>query len=120
MNERINIMLQSRQIEELAAVDEEVTMVWGKALDTYRASSTPGLTGDPALSLVYQAALQAATAVVRAAGYRVRGGRPPSPHVRHGRRPGSRRPLHGGPLARPGSADAPRGRLRMTGTDDGG
>lgn len=73
MNKRINIMLQSRQIEELAAVDEEVAMVWGKALETYRASSTPGLTGDPALSLVYQAALQAATAVVRAAGYRVRG-----------------------------------------------
>lgn len=32
-----------------------------------------GLGGDAALSLVYQAALQAATAVVRAAGYRVRG-----------------------------------------------
>lgn len=73
MNERIGILLQSREIEALVAVDEEIVMVWGKAIETYRAASMNGLTGDPALSLVYQAALQAATAVVRTAGYRVRG-----------------------------------------------
>ncbi len=73
MNERIRIMLRSREIEESAAPDEEVVTVWGKAVETHRASLTPGLTSDPALSLVYQAALQSATAVLRAAGYRVRG-----------------------------------------------
>ncbi len=73
MNERIDIMLQSREIEEDAAADDEVVVVWEKAIESYRASAKHGLTGDPALSLVYQAGLQAATAVVRAAGYRVRG-----------------------------------------------
>lgn len=73
MNRRIGIMLQSREIEESPALDEEVVIVWEKAVETYRASTMHGLSGDPALSLVYQAALQAATSVVRAAGYRVRG-----------------------------------------------
>jgi hypothetical protein len=73
MNDRINIMLQSRQIEEYAGTDDEVIFLWGKAVECLRVSSLPGVGGDPALSLVYQAALQAATAVVRAARYRVRG-----------------------------------------------
>jgi hypothetical protein len=73
VNDRIRIMLESRYIEESAAPDEEVTVLWEKALACLRVASIPGVSGDPALSLVYQAALQAATAVVRAAGYRVRG-----------------------------------------------
>lgn len=35
MNKRINIMLQSREIEEHAATDEEVVVVWEKAIESY-------------------------------------------------------------------------------------
>ena len=75
MNARIRIMLDSRDIEELAAPDGEVLGMWGKAIRTHRSAALPGLAEDPdaRFKLLYQSALQAATAVVRAAGYRVRG-----------------------------------------------
>lgn len=75
MNARIQIMLGSREIEELAAPDEEVLGMWGKAMRTARSAAAPGLVDDPdsQFTLVYQSALQGATALVRAAGYRVRG-----------------------------------------------
>jgi hypothetical protein len=68
-------MLDSRDIEELAAPDGEVLGMWGKAIRTQRSAALPGLADDPdaRFTLLYQSALQAATAVVRAAGYRVRG-----------------------------------------------
>lgn len=75
MNARIRILLDSRDIEELAAEDAEILGMWGKATRTYRSAAVPGLEGDPdaRFTLLYQSALQGATAVVRAAGYRVRG-----------------------------------------------
>ena len=49
--------------------------MWGKATRTARTALVRALDDDPdaRFTLLYQAALQAATAVVRAAGYRVRG-----------------------------------------------
>lgn len=74
MNARIRILLDSRDIEELAAPDAEILGMWTKATRTYRTSGVPGLEDDldARFSLLYQSALQGATAVVRAAGYRVR------------------------------------------------
>lgn len=75
MNGRIRIMLDSRDIEELAAEDAEVLGMWAKALRTARSASVTALDDDldARFTLLYQSALQGATAVVRAAGYRVRG-----------------------------------------------
>lgn len=68
-------MLDSRELEELPAQDEEVIGMWRKAARTFRSAATVGLDEDPdsQFTLLYQSALQGATAVVRAAGYRVRG-----------------------------------------------
>jgi len=73
VNPRIQIMLDSREIEQLPASDEEVVGMWRKATTTFRSSAVPGLDDDSRFTLTYQAALQGATAVVRAAGYRVKG-----------------------------------------------
>jgi hypothetical protein len=62
-------MLDSREIEELAAEDPEVLGMWGKATLTARTALVRALNDDPdaRFTLLYQSALQAATAVVRAA-----------------------------------------------------
>jgi hypothetical protein len=75
VNLRIRILLDSRDIEELAVEDAEILGMWAKATRTYRSAAVPGLEDDPdaRFTLLYQSALQAATTVVRAAGYRVRG-----------------------------------------------
>lgn len=75
MNPRLQIMLDSQEIEALAAPDEEVLGMWSKAVRTARSASVPGLAGDPdsQFTLIFQSAFQGATAVVRAAGFRVRG-----------------------------------------------
>lgn len=73
MNPRIQIMLDSRQLEESAAVPGEVEGMWRKAVRTLGSSAVAGLDPDARFTLAYQAALQAATAVIRAAGFRVRG-----------------------------------------------
>ncbi|HEU0013541.1 MAG TPA: hypothetical protein VFQ45_07640 [Longimicrobium sp.] len=73
MNARVQVMLDSRQIEALPADDDEVAGMWGKAFRSLRSSGLRGLDADAAFTLAYQAALQAATAVVRTAGYRVKG-----------------------------------------------
>jgi hypothetical protein len=75
LNARVRILLDSRDIEELPAEDAEILGMWRKAIRTYRSAGVPGLDDDPdaRFTLLYQSALQGATAVVRAAGYRVRG-----------------------------------------------
>jgi hypothetical protein len=73
VNPRIQVMLDSRQLEAQAADDSEVGGMWAKALRTLRSSEVAGLDADSAFTLAYQAALQASTSVVWAAGYRVRG-----------------------------------------------
>lgn len=47
--------------------------MWAKAVRSFRSSSLPELDRDAAFTLAYQAALQLATALIRAAGYRTRG-----------------------------------------------
>lgn len=73
MNFRIQVMLDSRQLEAQPAEDTEVGGMWAKAVRTLRSSEVEGLDPDSAFTLAYQAVLQASTAVIRAAGYRVRG-----------------------------------------------
>ncbi|HLM68675.1 MAG TPA: hypothetical protein VK358_14145 [Longimicrobium sp.] len=73
MNPRLQVMLDSRQIETVPAEDEEVLGMWAKAARSLHSSGVAGLDPDSVFTLAYQGALQAATAVVRAAGYRVRG-----------------------------------------------
>lgn len=73
MNPRLQVMLDSRQIEAIPAEDEEVQGMWAKAARSLRSSGVAGLDPDSAFTLAYQGALQASTAIIRAAGYRVRG-----------------------------------------------
>lgn len=47
MNARIRILLDSRDIEELAADDAEVLGMWGKAARTYQSAGVSGLENDP-------------------------------------------------------------------------
>ncbi len=73
MTPRLRIMLESRQLEEGAAVAGEVEGLWRKAGQTLASSAVAGLDPNARFTLVYQAALQGAMAISRAAGYRVRG-----------------------------------------------
>lgn len=73
MNPRLQVMLDSRQIEAAAAEDGEVQGMWMKAIRSLRSSRVEGLDADSAFTLAYQGALQVATAIVRAAGLQVRG-----------------------------------------------
>ncbi|MBW3572556.1 MAG: hypothetical protein KY467_15750 [Gemmatimonadetes bacterium] len=72
MNARIQIMLHSRQLEVSPAAEGEVAL-WRKAVQSLTSSVVPGLDPDARFTLTYQAGLQAAMALVRAAGFRVRG-----------------------------------------------
>lgn len=73
MNPRIQIMLESRQLEESAPAAGEVEGLWRKAVQSLTSSAVAGLDPNARFTLTYQAALQAATAVIRAGGLRVRG-----------------------------------------------
>jgi hypothetical protein len=73
MNPRIQIMLESRQLEESPAAEGEVEGLWRKAVQTLASSAVVGLDPNARFTLTYQAALQASMAVLRAAGFRVRG-----------------------------------------------
>lgn len=73
MNPRLQVMLDSRQIAAEPATDAEVQGMWAKAVRSFHSSGVAGLDADSAFTLAYQGALQAATAIVRAAGYRVLG-----------------------------------------------
>jgi hypothetical protein len=75
MNSRIRIMLDSREIEEFAAADNEIEGMWRKATRTVQSAAARELDNDldSRFTLMYQSALQGSTAVIRAAGYRVRG-----------------------------------------------
>jgi hypothetical protein len=68
-------MLDSREIEEFAAADEEIVGMWRKATRTVQSAAAAELDSDldSRFTLMYQSALQGSTTVVRAAGYRVRG-----------------------------------------------
>lgn len=70
---RIDRLLQARSLEAVPAEDAEVASIWASALREWGDAAIPGLSVPGAFMHVYQAAFRAATAVVRAAGYRVRG-----------------------------------------------
>ena len=70
---RIDRLLESRGLEEVPADDAEVAGIWSAALREWSDASIPGLSVPGAFLHVYQAAFRAATAMVRASGYRVRG-----------------------------------------------
>jgi hypothetical protein len=76
MNARLQIMVDSREIEEADASDREVVARWRKAV--YR-DAAADLSPDSKLTLYYQAGLQAATVLIRASGFRVLG----TDHHRH-------------------------------------
>jgi hypothetical protein len=78
MNPRLRMMVASREIEEAEAPDREVAVRWRKAVHTYE-DARKDLGADSRLTLCYQAGLQAATALIRASGFRVMG----SDHHRH-------------------------------------
>lgn len=70
---RIDRLLEGRSLEEVAAEDAEVLAIWTAALREWSDASVPGLSVAGAFTHVYQASFRAATAMVRAAGYRTRG-----------------------------------------------
>lgn len=78
MNARLQIMVESRELEVAAAPDREVNGRWRKAVVTYQ-DAAKNLSSDSKLTLYYQAGLQAATALIRASGFRVLG----TDHHRH-------------------------------------
>ena len=70
---RLKILVDSRRIEAHPAADDEVSLLWEKALRTLGSSRVDGLDVESAFTLAYQAALQGSAAVLRAAGYRTVG-----------------------------------------------
>lgn len=70
---RIGRLLEARSLEQVPADDSEVAAIWAAALREWSDASVPGLSVAGAFTHVYQAAFRAATALLRAAGYRIRG-----------------------------------------------
>lgn len=70
---RIDRLIEARSLEEVPADDGEVAAIWAAALREWSDASVPGLSVAGAFTHAYQAAFRAATAVLRAAGYRPRG-----------------------------------------------
>jgi hypothetical protein len=70
--QRIRRLIEGDQLEQITPDPEKVVALWRKALASSR-DSRRGLSNDNAVTLGYQAALQAASAVLEAAGYRTRG-----------------------------------------------
>lgn len=71
--QRIARLLEARQLEELEANDAEVAAIWSAALREWADASVPGLSVPGRFMHLYQSAFRAATAVLRAGGYRCRG-----------------------------------------------
>jgi hypothetical protein len=70
---RIDRLIEAHNLEAVRAEDAEVAAIWNAALREWSDASVPGLSVAGAFIHVYQAAFRAATAAVRAAGYRQRG-----------------------------------------------
>jgi hypothetical protein len=72
MTKALQNLLDNRYIEAIPATDAEVLGRWRAAVVSY-GDSCRGLAPASRVTLAYQGALQAAIAVVRASGYRVKG-----------------------------------------------
>lgn len=68
---RIQRLLDDRDLEERPAPDDEVAGYWRKAMRSWRDSLVPGLSPQGSFNAAYEAALDAAMALVRETGYRV-------------------------------------------------
>jgi hypothetical protein len=71
---RIDRLLEARSLDEVPAEDAEVAAIWVAVLREWADASVPGLSVAGAFIHVYQAAFRAATAMLRASGFRVRAG----------------------------------------------
>jgi hypothetical protein len=74
VNATIQRHLEARRLEERAADNVEVLGFWGKALEAYTDARNSSSSLDNRFLRAYDAGRIAAVALVRAAGYRVRGG----------------------------------------------
>lgn len=70
---RIRRLLDGGQMQEMAASDDHVAGLWGKAVASARDARNPANSLDDRYVLGYQALLQAGTAVLAAAGFRTKG-----------------------------------------------
>ena len=70
---KIQRLLDGRQLETIETSDADVAALWQKAVASARDAQSEGLSPDNQYVLGYQALLQMATAIIAAAGYRVRG-----------------------------------------------
>lgn len=69
---RLQRLLADRDLSEEPAPDAEVVGFWKKAMRAYGDSRLPGISPAGAFNAGYEAALDAATALIREAGYRVK------------------------------------------------
>ncbi len=70
---RIDRLVEAWSLEPVPAEDAEVAAIWAAALREWSDASVPGLSVAGAYTHAYQAALRAATAMLRGSGYRIRG-----------------------------------------------
>lgn len=68
----IERLLAAHALVALQASDDEVAVIWRRALRAYQDSHLPGLSPAGAFNAAYEAALSAAAALVRDAGYTVK------------------------------------------------
>ncbi|HEX8691999.1 MAG TPA: hypothetical protein VF746_06250 [Longimicrobium sp.] len=68
----IERLLTAHTLVALEASDDEVAVIWRKALRAYQDSHLPGLSSPGAFNAAYEAALAAAATLVRDAGYTVK------------------------------------------------
>jgi hypothetical protein len=69
---RIHRLIEGRQLEQVEPDPQRIVGLWQKALAS-DLDSRKGLSADNSVSLAYQAAFQASSAVLEAAGFRTRG-----------------------------------------------
>lgn len=69
---RVQRLVDERELEVIPAPADEVAEFWRKALRAYADSRIAALSPESAVLLAYQAAMSAATAVIRGAGFRVK------------------------------------------------
>ena len=77
---RIERLIEARSMEAVSPDPEKVMVLWEKALASSRDSRFLGMSADNAVSLAYQAGLQAASALLEGAGYRPKGAGPGHHH----------------------------------------
>ncbi len=70
---RIQLLIDDKQMDVVTPAIVDVAVRWKKALASNKDARIPAISPDNAISLGYQAAMQAASALLEMAGYRARG-----------------------------------------------